>query len=789
MAWTHIAGGMISMNFKTAEEVRKTLLAGEDDRRTRSANRALVDQAVNGFAYLSEDQKAKMGININVNMGEIVVLAAHARQQYTQAALGPQNFFKVQLRNAPLDKQSAWSAFITDKINRVMKESEDYQYLKEYQIGAVVNHGVGAQLWYDKKAWLPEFVAIDDLILPLDTKTSLKNQEWFAIHKSYTEGELTDKVFGDHVVPGWNKKAVQSILKAYHPQNFEGFNDINWLDHPEKMADRVKQSGGLFTSDAVPTIPLIHFYYRMKKKGKPSYWCMCVISAKDCQGVQDTSAFLFRDDKPCAENIHQLLNIQFGDLNTRAPYHVAATRSLGTLLFEPCFWTNMIRCRQLEHLMESFNAWFRVREPGGKARANKIDLFNKSIVPEGVTIVPNTERHQVDPNLTTSTLAEMKQLQNEASMSYTQDLDTGTSKEQTAFEVQTKLTQVSAMTVGLLARWFRKETSSYREIGRRFCLKNSDDEDVKTFQRACQREKIPAEFIDVDKWDIIPEMPMGSGNQTLAMAIAQQLISVRPMMSPESQQIALHMFVEAVTGDAKLAQWLVPIGEQKKVTPSQEHAAVAFPNLMFSVPIPEPPGLNLPDQIETLIGMLAGVITQLSPKTDLMGIQSVAKAIGELTQRLAQDETQGPRVKAYQQNLQQLMQEAQQRVKAMQDAKNGPDEETLAKVRGIEMTTAAKVDSMRKTTEFKLQSKAVSDRMKLQTKAVADSHKLGTKEALHQQDIAHADAATAQEMAHAGAEADSELARENLKTANEIARKNAEAQAGKERAESEAARG
>lgn len=763
------------MTFKTADEVRTTITAGEDDRRVRSANRALVDNAINGFAFLTEEQRVKMKININVNLGEIVVLAAHARRQYEQAALGPQNFFKVHVRNAPLEKQSAWSAFITDKINRTMKASEDYQYLKEYQIGAVVNHGVGAQLWYDKKAWLPEFIAIDDLILPLDTKTSLKNQEWFALLKPYTEGELSEKVFGDNVIPGWDKGAIKHILKAYHPKNFESASNINWLDHPEKMADRVKQSGGYFTSDAVPTIPLIHFYYRMKKKGKPEYWCMCVISAKDCQGVEDTSKFLFKNDKPCADNIHQLINIQFGDLNTRAPYHVAATRSLGMLLFEPCFWTNLIRCRQLEYLQESFNTWFRVRDPGGRARANKIDLFNKSILEEGVSVVPNTERHQVDPRLIEMVMAQMKQLQNEASMTYTQDLDTGTSKEQTAFEVQTRLTQVSAMTVGLLARWFRKETSNYREICRRFCLKNSDDDDVKKFHEACKREKIPAEFLNVERWDIIPEVPMGSGNMTLAMAQAQQLMAVRPMHSPEAQQKILRMFDDAILNNARMANDLVPISEDKKVTPSQEHAAVAFPNLMLGIPVPQPPGLNLPDQIETLLGMLAGVIAQMTPATNLQGIQTVAQFIDGLIQQLAQDESQAVRVKAYTQNLKQLMTEAQQRVKMLAEQNNGqPDPETMAKVRGIEMTTDAKVEGMRKTTEFKLASKAQSDQMKLQTKQISDAQKLTQKEMGHQQDIAQADAVVAQELNH-----------EELKTANEIARENAKAEAEKKRAENE----
>jgi hypothetical protein len=235
------------------------------------------------------------------------------------------------------------------------------------------------------------------------------------------------------------------------------------------------------------------------------------------------------------------------------------------------------------------------------------------------------------------------------------------------------------------------------------------------------------------------------------------------------------MFDEAILNDARMAQRLVPIGEQKKVTPSQEHAAVAFPNLMLGIPVPQPPGLNLPDQIETLLGMLAGVITQLGPNTNLQGIQTVADFIDGLIQQLAQDESQSARVNAYADNLKKLMMDAVKRVKAMQEANNGqPDPETLAKVRGIEMTTRAKVQGMRETTAAKLNSKAQSDQMKLSTKKITDGQKLEQKEMSHAQDIAHADAAVAQELNH-----------EELKTANEIARENAKAEAEKERIKNE----
>src|SRR6185295_16936030 len=98
---------------------------------------------------------------------------------------------------------------------------------------------------------------------------------------------------------------------------------------------------------------------------------------------------------------------------------------------------------------------------------------------------PNTERHQVNPQTIASVKSQMKQLQSECSQSYTQSTDNGqSSREQTAFETRVKLSTVNAMMTGLLGRFFRKETHAYREICRRFCLRNTSNPDAKAFQEA-----------------------------------------------------------------------------------------------------------------------------------------------------------------------------------------------------------------------------------------------------------------------------------------------------------------
>ncbi len=665
----------------------------------RAGNRVKILNQANGFPPLSPEEAKKMGIKINVNFGEMVVLFAHARRQMVGAMLNPKNFFKVTIPLAPVEKQSSWETFITNKINQTMKNSESYASMKESQLAAVVAHGIGPEMWCDYEQWAPEFVAIEDFRVPTDTETSFRNLSWLAVRKQYTEGELSRKVFGKYSDEGWDKDVIKQILHEYHDVNFESTN-YTWMTSPEKMAELVKQNAGFYSSDAVPTIPLWHFYYM--DDSNPSKPCikLKVVPDLGVRGTFQENGFLYDSDRKVCDKWNQLINVQFGDLNNKSPFLYHSVRSLGFLLMEPCFWTNLFRCRFLQHGMENFNIWLRISDPDGRARAAKVDLFDRGIVPEGVAVVPNTERHNVDADLVTNIMAQLKQLQGEASQSYTQQLDTGTKKEQTAFETRAKLAAVNAMMTGILGRMFRKEVFAYREICRRFCLRNSSDPDVREFQEACAREKIPKQWINIDYWEIEPEVPMGSGNATMAESEVSTLMEWRPLFNPTAQQEILHEAVEVITKDPRRADRWAPMDGNRGVSDAQRDAESVFGTLMQGVPVRNKDGLNPIDQIETLIGLMAGVISRIEKSqgsmttmNEIVGLQTVASYIGGLIKQVAQNKDEKARVKSYSDALGKLMNMVKafaQRL-AEKNNENGHDPEMQAKI--MAMIAQAKTKS------------------------------------------------------------------------------------------------
>ena len=74
------------------------------------------------------------------------------------------------------------------------------------------------------------------------------------------------------------------------------------------------------------------------------------------------------------------------------------------------------------------------------------------ILPEGLNMVPATERYQVNIGLVDNLMAGLKQRVSENSSQYTQAPDTGTQKERTKYETQAVLAQASALMASMIGR-------------------------------------------------------------------------------------------------------------------------------------------------------------------------------------------------------------------------------------------------------------------------------------------------------------------------------------------------
>lgn len=325
-----------------------------------------------------------------------------------------------------------------------------------------------------------------------------------------------------------------------------------------------------------------------------------------------------------------------------------------------------------------------------------------------MTIVPDSERHQVDPQMIEMVMAVMKQMQQEQSSSYTQASDTGTRKEQTAFETRVKMEKVNAMTSGMLLNAFIYETHSDREICRRFCnpakLSTVSDPDIVKFQQNCALARIPRQWLNVDKWHVERVTPLGMGNPTIAQAAAHQLMSARGAYPPQAQQEILHEFTLVTTGDYRKAERWSPINKKQGISDAVRDAQAMFGTLLAGVMVPPKEEYSPIEQVETLLPMLDAKTQEMEQAQagvtpdQIKGLTTVAQYISVLIQRLEADPVQKQRVKVYSDALGKLLNRvkglaqrvAEARKKAMmQNGENGNGKEAV-KLQGMVLGAQAK---------------------------------------------------------------------------------------------------
>lgn len=730
----------------------------------RANNRVRINQVFNGNPPFTDEEARDNRIETNVNFLEGTRIIHSARQQFEGAFIKGDRYFTIDTDFPDPVRKITFNGVINKRAARLLKRSSRYTFALSNQIASTVLHGVGPVTWLKSGDWCPVARGTEEVLVPTNTLTSLENLAYFAIYTQFTAAQLHAMAFGSKDPAGWNQPLVKSIIQSLaEQQQFPGYGDMNWANQymPEKIEEDFKQNAGWWGSDVVPVLKCYDFYFRDVQTGK---WHRRIIADRYSAGGlvsvdgDITNQFLYDPkEKSYGEDVSQIMHVQFANGAVVPPFKWHSVRSLGYLLYSVCHLQNRLRCKFTDAMFEQMLWLFRVASDGDMEKIEKIDLYNCGVVPDGVSWVPQAERHTVDYATLSGGLNMMRQLMAESSASYTSDVDEGNStKEMTATEIMAKVNSSNALMGSMLNTAYVQQEPQYREIVRR--LATSNHPECVEFRRRCEADGVdPAVWSTVDDWDIIVERAMGSGNKMLQIAQSDRLLSIRALLNPQAQQVVLHQFVEANTDDARLAELLVPL-DGAPPSPAVERATMAWGTLYSGQPVVIASELNRIEYAQTLLAMLASAVNQAKqmgrvPSAEkIAGLANVGTHIGEQIQYIAQDNADATvaTVKLFQDALAKLFNEikafAQQR--AEQDAAE-------AQAGGVDP---------------ELQKDIIAAQAKARIRELDAAQKRQQKEIAFRQDQSRKDAAVLGEAARAGARVQAEIAATDLRTAAEVAR-------------------
>jgi hypothetical protein len=756
----------LSTPSKVADQI-EVLRSAELD---RAPARALVDVLFNGGSPWSEKEAEENHIHLNANFGEPSDLLLQARQQYENAFLTTGNFFSVKLPDAPASKREAYEQRITAKANRALKKSRVYLQTERQKFGSMALHGPGPQMWEDDEEPLPYFVAVPDLLIPTDTDITLCDCYYFFVRRKMKPGSLFRKTFnrGKNVDPGWNLSAVRKILDTYKEIN-QNPNNYDWANQPEAMQEIYKQNLLWFEQDSAPTIWAWDAYWQ-EDEGEDQSWQRGMILDRDTVPVQNGETavqWLFRsghcfDDKgkpeaiakarPFAQNIDQILQINFCDGNTVPPFMYHSCRGIGLRLYDAAMIKNRLQCQFLQKVFEDMMLLFRANDPADKARLNEIFLgFLYGVIPEGLAMVKREDRYEIDSKLVEMGMGFLKQNMGEGASPYTQQINTDDKKERTAFEVNTLLNQATKITSSMLNLAYLQEDFSYAEICRRLANPKTHNFMAKRFQAECQKDNgVPDKWMDSRRWEVASERTMGGGNAQIEFGQAQALQQIRQTLNPKGQAIVTNKYVFAVTHDPDLTEEIAPREGAPSVSNTQHDSQIAFGILMDGYPMSPMAGLNPMEVVATIVPLMEAEVKNVmagggvGTGDHIKGLLNCEQYVKAYLQELAGDKSNAQFVKQFGDRLGRVMNEVKAMAQRQQQAA-----QAQAKAAQQNGNGNGGIDPKK-------------------------SQELAFDEQKHRQDLAHEETRQRQKMAHRQQEFQSSQQQKKAATLNDISLRNAE---------------
>lgn len=718
----------------------------------RAQNRARIQSLFNGDPPYTPEQMQDSLAATNVNDLTAVTLSHDARKNFANAFQKPGKYFSIKLNSGPSSKRQAWSEILTSEINRVMKRSKKYYEVDRSTFANVVLYGIGPVVWMDDERWCPTALGVGDVLIPGGTLLDMENMPFFATYHRYTAAQLKRMTSGPNVDKGWNLPQVDKAIR-FVDSEAQTLYSSQWPEvwSPERVEERIKEDGGLYSSDAVPTVDCYDFRF-WSDEGKSQGWRRRMVvdpwggwageggtatepqvkaNAKDADFLFDSGSRVY------GERLDQLAHFQYADLSAFAPFRYHSVRSLGFVIYALAHVNNRLWCRFLDHTFENMMQYFRINNDEDISRALKVNLVDKGFIDKSLQFVPQAERWQVNQAIVEMAFAMNDEKLGRNSRSLAEE-STGKPDHMKATVYMGEMNKANALVSAAMDQAYNYQTYRYEEIARRFCIKLSRDPGVTEFRSRCIRRGVPEKYINAVLWDIEPERTMGGGNQMLEQQIAQQLMQFRPLYDPDAQRAILRKATMAITSDPDLTEELVP-DQANRVSNTVADAQRAAGSLFLGLHVDARPGENHQEVAQTIMGELAILVKRYQAvppdPEDIAGMQNMAMYVQQQLQILSQDEGAKPLVQQLATDLQAMMKLISVMAKAVEQKMQEQAQQGAAGPTPEQATTAAKLEAIRVTAEAKAANNRESHAQKTAERATQNEIKMQQDAEKHQQQL------------------------------------------------------
>lgn len=722
------------MSFKNADEIWFTIYQMIIADIPRAQNRERINALMVGAPPFTEREAMDNKIFTNVNFLDPRRALATAQLQTRQAYLKPPRYFDWALDTGPQAKRMEWGLTISNEINRVLKRSHKLTEVLKSKVGSAVLHGPGPSVWTKRQEWCPHTRGVEDILVPSLTLRDRSNLDYFSVFTTFTLAELRNMTSGDFVDPGWNMPLVQALCDQMERElgSVSYTSQLQNWQYPEKWGQDIVENSAYIGIDSAPRVRCYDFYFKKEIKGK-EVWVRRIlldrvnepyIGIGQKEGGPNQNSFLFNPgNRSYADSLDSLMHVLFIDNNPVAPYRWHNARSTGMMLYAIGHLVNRAKCKMMDAFWESQNMYFRVDGTGDKERVQNIDLYNYGVIPDGVTVIPQGERLNLNwPNIL-SVIGGMTRSITDMTSVVADTSDSVGGQPPTATQIVADANNRNAMQNDTISDGMDDMEIFYQELARRFAT--LDHPDCKKFRRKCEEQGVDkAVWKDPDSWIIKAQRTVGGGNKAIEMAMIAELRGLQHRLSPPAQRIIDQLAATAYTDNAGLALQLVPDAD---VSPSSSvmYATMAWGTLMDQQPVALTTSVDHKEYTATLITLLFGAVQkagqamqagQMPTMETLMGYAFISQTIQQEMQMIAGDQSSSAWVKTAKDTMAQINNELKALIQRTQQAMKSQQPQQDPKM-AIEAAKA------QQEMQFKAQSHQLSLQNQAQEHALTFQHR------------------------------------------------------------------
>jgi hypothetical protein len=712
------------MSFKSADDIWFTIYQMVWADVPRAANRERINALAVGAPPFTEREAMDNKIFTNANFLDMRRAIATAQLQDRQAYLKPPRYFDWALDTGPKAKRMEWGMTISNEINRRLKRSHKLTEVLKSKISSARLHGPGPSVWTKREEWCPHTRGVEDILVPSLTLRDRSNLDYFAVFTTFTLAELRKMTSGKYVDPGWNMPLVDALCKKMETELGSVATNAqtnNW-QFPEKFGQDLVENSAYIGIDAAPRIRCYDFYFKKEIRGKEQ-WVRRILLDRVNEPYAGISGgdkpvqneFLFNPgNRPYADDLNAILHVLFADMNPVAPFRWHNVRSTGMMLYTVGHLVNRMKCKMMDSFVESMNMYFRVDGSGDKERVQNIDLYNYGVIPDGVTVIPQQERLNLNWQNILQVIGGMTRSLTDMSSVVAENSENTNGQPPTATQIVADANNRNAMISDSISDGMDDMEIFWEQLARRFAT--LDHPDCNAFRRKCEEQGVDkAIWKNPDAWIIKAQRSIGGGNKAIEMTMIGELRGLAPQLGPEVQRYISKLAFAIYSDNPGLADSMMPDAEVS-ASWSIEVARLAWGTLMQKISVPLTTSVDHKQYTATLMATLAEVVQaavmamnagQMTDMKTLDGYAFISTTIEQELQFIAGDESSVQWSKQAKDHMAQinnelkaLIQRTQQAMKAQQ-----PQQDPKAAIE------AAKAQQQ-------MQQKAQSHQLSLQNQAV-----------------------------------------------------------------------